>query len=469
MVDPSFDTIKIDLVFGQSRPSQTYPRISATFSGKCHKQSQFTASLGLLQLLTLRHAPAPNLEKSKKQSLGLKVFPLDHVAGGVKSCVSAGVTITGGFPEMNRAFLNRFMFLTICVWLGLTQTTGFGQGSTETDSSSKMPVITRDVILERPVNYVTKSWANLSLGNLEAGKRYQVELSVQNATNNDLSFSSITASCGCVKFETNAKTIPAGESTLLVFVLDTPKRNIKTKIGSGIRFIDDQNQQVFSIDFSYDLHNMFKILSSQVLVEVREQDESGVNVRVPVLVSTDFNPSLLEVQLSENLRDLQIKFVHENGETPHIELTVVKENVIGGAISGEIFLRRTGTKEFDSVGVVVRRREQVSIRPESVRLVKTTTDKTYTAKGILRIDDSVVEANKEAPDPQSSLPSVELLIDGQPSQVTLKKLGNSGVYAINIRFEGELPKATTEPVPARWGIRFGGRDVVIQTTAFFQE
>ncbi|MDP1562154.1 MAG: hypothetical protein Q8M16_12315 [Pirellulaceae bacterium] len=288
------------------------------------------------------------------------------------------------------------VFATFFQWIVVEQADCVAQESATTlpvpVDTANVPVITREVILEKQISYANKSWANFSLGNLAAGKRYKVQLLVQNASTKDMSFASINAPCGCLKFESNSKLLPPGESTILTFLIDTPKRNIKTKIGSGVRFLDDMNEHVFGLDFNYELNSMFKILSSGVVVEVPEiANEAGVTVKLPVLLTSDVNPSELEVQVSENLRDLQVKFHYQDVENRHIELIVVGKNIIGSAISGELYLRRTGTEEYDSVSVVAKRREFVSIRPESLRLVKDLSDGSYTSRVVIRVDESTSE------------------------------------------------------------------------------
>jgi hypothetical protein len=316
--------------------------------------------------------------------------------------------------------------------------------------------------------------AMLQLGNLEAGKTYEIELQVHNPTSRDLPFTGVSSTCGCVKFEADREAVPANGSVKLVFQLRTPPRSGTLLMTNSVRFVDGTTKlEAFGLGVRYQLYNMFKIVGNQWTIEVPDSaEQESLTSRMPILIAAPMTHEDLEIVLSETLRDLTTRFVHADGQH-FIEVTTHKKNITGSSISGDLFVRRKGSEDFDVVNLVVKLQPTISLNPVSVRLVKSSTGEYFHAKAILRIRRPPSEANDANNENQQAFvdpqPVIELLIGSEPAKVTYKKLGDSGIYAVTIRYDGPAPENPGSVITAKWAVRACGKEVGMEAAVYFPE
>jgi hypothetical protein len=179
----------------------------------------------------------------------------------------------------------------------------------------------------------------------------------------------------------------------------------------------------------------------------------------------------LEVVVSQNLRDILTCFVQEDGQD-FVQITAHRNSVIGSSISGELTVRRKiETEDFHAINVVIKLQSAISISPESVRLVKSGANGSFEGKAILRVRTSPNAARERTGERENetSVPLVELLVDGEPAKVTLKRLGKSEIYSLIVRYDGQVPTDLGQSIPAKWGVRANGRERTIDTFAYLQD
>jgi len=343
------------------------------------------------------------------------------------------------------------------------------------DSDPDIQVLRHEVTL---VKRSTGLGSLLPLGRLEAGKRYQVELLVHNPTEDDVPFHGAGSTCGCIRFPAGEWVLPAQGSAKLEFQIATPLRSKDSAIVASVRFADvTTNKIAFVLGLRYELFNMFKILGNQRTIEVPDNEEDfGVTTLIPMLIAAPLTLNDLEIVSSESLRDLAVDFVQTEGQD-FIQVIASKKNLVSPSMAGELYVRRKGaaqeSEDFDVLFLVVKLHSSISILPESIRLVKSTTDEYFFAKAILRIrtpnqasDETEAENAKIS---SETVPIVELRIDGKAAQVEIKKLGESGIYAVTMRYDGPLPEAPDRTLPAKWGIRAAEKELQVATVAYFQD
>jgi hypothetical protein len=303
-------------------------------------------------------------------------------------------------------------------------------------------------------------YAEVQLGSLEAGKKYRLHLKALNPSETPIAFSRVELSCTCLKFETPVKEIPAGGSADFVIWIDAPEKQAASRVYSGAKFVDkDTKETVLRLSMQYELSNMFAIKAQQVVLEFPEH-ETSLAAQVPVLIFKPLTLEQLELEMSENLRDLAIA-TETTEDGAMINIAATRHNIAKGPISGEVVLRRRGTTDKSSFALVVRQQQSLIVSPESIRLERIANSDSYrsTAMFRMRTTPSEVEAKPLAP-------HIELWIDGRQAAVEAKPVGKSGIFRLSIKVKGPLELESNGTVPAKWLLRLNGAERVIETHGF---
>lgn len=315
---------------------------------------------------------------------------------------------------------------------------------------------------------------------LEGGKKYRFNIVLVNPFTTDVTFSSVDVSCDCIKFSgPKDNVIPALGFASFVMDLDVPNSVSRRTVRQQARFVGpDSIESVLILNVEYELNNVFGFPQSQVAAKV-SKSVGAVEVVVPFMVVPPLTLDDLELRVSENLRDFGARVVNDDSAlgSPCVKLMIPSKDVPKNGIMGQLSLVRTGTEQQSSAMVSVKRKEQIEIRPETVRFSWNRETEKYDASAILRIaPDSEVRTKADFSDsPEAEKTErrepveVHLLIDGTPAQVAVKKLGQSGVYRLTIRHSGQFDGDSSDTVSVRWKVVANGQELSVDSTAVFQK
>ncbi len=304
------------------------------------------------------------------------------------------------------------------------------------------------------------NYAELQLGSLEARKKYRLHLKVLNPSDTPIAFSRVERNCTCLKFETNVKEIPAEGSADFVIWIDPSTKQDGVRVYSGAKFVDkDTKETVLSLSIRYELNNMFSIKAQQVVLEFPEH-ETSLTGQVPVLIIKPLTLEQLELEMSDNLRDLAIT-TEATEDVAMINIAATRRNIANGPISGEVALRRRDTTDKSSFTLVVRKQESLTVSPESIRLERIQDSDSYRSAAIFR-----VRANQADAEAKPARPHIELWIDGRQAAVETKPLGKSGIFRVNVKVNGPLELQPNGTVPAKWLLKLNEAERVIETYGF---
>jgi len=328
-------------------------------------------------------------------------------------------------------------------------------------------------------------YARVELQALEAAKKYRLRVKVHNPTGDTIRFSDISATCGCAKVVAERNEIPAFGSVQVVMDLKVPndvqgvREVARGQVGANF-FSPGSGDSGFRMIVAYDLSSSFRFASDRVHIEIPE-NEKIVMAKVPVLITPPLTVDQLELQENHNLRDFSVKLIKDDPEstTPYVELIIPRLSVGRSGIVGDLILSRPGTDHVTGTVISVRHQENVSLRPESLRLWRVNQSKPFEATAMLRVSlpadvsesteglpaiedtDGSDSERKRSPPP----PEVELLIGGNPARVQVQRLGRGGFYRVSVRYDGPLEIAD-DTMEVRWRIVFDGRERVIDSHAF---
>jgi hypothetical protein len=237
----------------------------------------------------------------------------------------------------------------------------------------------------------------------------------------------------------------------------------------------------FKLIVSYDLSGSFRFANDRTIIEIPENEKLVVS-KVPILITPPMTSDQLELKVSPNLRDFSVKIVKDDLEStlPYVALTIPRHSVDRSGIVGELILRRPDVSHVAGTMINVRHQENLTLRPESLRLSRDNESKPYEATAMLRISlpadvSKVAEQPPTAGDLSSpehekqsspASPEVELLIGGRSARVQVQRLGKGSFYRVNVRYDGPLDMGDDETLSVRWRILFDGRERVIDSQAF---
>jgi len=306
--------------------------------------------------------------------------------------------------------------------------------------------------------------AKVQLPSLEAGKRYRLALQVINPSEKEVSFYGVEFQNIFTKLETKINIIPQGGAEELVFLIDVPKRSKQAKVFNQARFLHrGARHPSMQLDLHYELNNMFSVAESLVNLELAP-GQADAHALVPVLLIPPVTADQLELVASEKLRDLEIKLI-DNVDGTFISVLANRQNLSGGAISGEVAVRRKGTEDSDGFLLTARSRSALEMNPKSLRLVR--------GEGNLAskyVGNAVLRVSRESEEISSDLqPEVTLEIAGRKASVELRRLGKSHVYRLRIVIDAQEVSTETQPVEIRWRMALGEDARQIRSHAYLPQ
>ncbi len=322
--------------------------------------------------------------------------------------------------------------------------------------------------------------ADIVLSPLEAGKKYRLNITVANPYDEAIEFSTIAVGCGCAKFESAVNEIPAFGRATFVMHLDVPNEIVEGRAAQVISF-SGKNPEVRAliVRIEYPVDSSFGFLIDRVNIEI-SKSENVATSRIPVAIVPPMTLEQLELQASENLKDVSIRLIRDDPDSmvPYVQVEVARRVVSRNGIMGEVSLWKPGTALHAHCVVCIKHQDLISLRPESLRMSRDNTSNSYEARAILRVKADEEPEQREIQndtvtgeirtDVDADPPEVGVTIDGVNARVLVKPLGRSGIYRLTIVHNGPLGKNSDGTSEVRWRIKVNGEEQIIESKAFFQ-
>lgn len=315
--------------------------------------------------------------------------------------------------------------------------------------------------------------APISLEPLEAGKKYQLNITLVNPTNEAISYSKIRVDCACAKFETSVDEIPPlGKSNFKMRLTAQNSISDRGFVTSAKYVGRETGQVIIRMDISYQLKGVFGFLGERHSIEIQPSEQFSVS-KIPVVIMPPLSIEQLKLNVSQNLRDVDAKLIGDpdNSSLAYVEITAPREVVAKGTVMGDIELQRSGT-DFRSRAVVsLTQNQRVTVSPESIRFVRDNSTKPFRATATLRIGKSAKVSDVVGADPTEKkaarIPKVGLKVGDTAAKLILRQMGSTGIYRIEIEYDGVVELDDSGKVEAKWGISIDGEEHVVSSYAFF--
>lgn len=359
-----------------------------------------------------------------------------------------------------------------------------GQSKTGTDSDSGIETIDCLGRIERQldgsnsVHYV----AGVSGLTLSGARKYRLKLRIVNPFDETIEFSRVSLSCGCAKFESEQKEIPALGTADFIMYLEAPNNIEITSDRVTVKFYADRHDvsPKLALNVTFSVQGVFGFQNDRAIIEVPKSEEL-VTAKLPITIVEPIKLDQLELFLTDNLRDFGVQIVSNDPESsvPYIKIDVARLSLPRDGIAGEVGVRRIGSSMRSGVIVTIRHQDSFTLRPESIRLSRDNHSKPYQAFAMLRVIENTkgekggLKGEKGGLDvverPVLVSPNVALSIDGKPARVRVQRLGQAGLYRLTIQHDGPFEVDSDGTVRVRWGIVFNGEERVIESHAFLPD
>jgi hypothetical protein len=381
--------------------------------------------------------------------------------------------------------VHSWTILLICVGL-LSNTFSLGQGQSSNSTAvsqsdpERLPENAKEIVVNSTLEYRSDNggyfFAPIEISSLEGGKKYKLKIIAYNPTDQIIEFSKVVTDCSCAKFEASADKILPHNSAIFYMQIDAPTIGAESKVSTTAQFVGiDTKRTVLRFQVQYSLNRVFSLPSNRFTIEVPDNLEI-VNERIPIYLVAPLSIHDLELQIGESLRDFSTEFVVFDGK-PYISISVPKLAVANGGVLGELAIKTRGADKAWSLLVEVRRQQRIQVTPESLRFTPGKDDNTrYEATALVRVKVPPKNVEKNNIDGKANetpvvvpLPEVSVLVNDEPAEVIVKRLGGAGLFRVTVQIECESTVEFREDTKIKWLIQHSGEERVILSTAFFSK
>ncbi|MDP1563138.1 MAG: hypothetical protein Q8M16_17300 [Pirellulaceae bacterium] len=332
--------------------------------------------------------------------------------------------------------------------------------------------------IERQLDRELKPFYVVDLSGItfEGARNYRLNLKIVNPYEETIRFSHVSLTCGCAKFETEAKEFPALGAADFVMDVEVPNQTqmLLGRITASFFSLRGDLTPAVRMDVSYTLHGVFGFESDRAIIEI-PQDESIVIAKLPIILVAPVTLEKLELKYSENIRDFNVRIVSDDPESafPYVRLEVARKALPRHGMTGEVGLKRIGSDKVSGVIISFKHQEPFSIRPESLRLSRDNQSMPFKTVAMLRVrepkPDSTEGGQDESEKVVAVVPEVGLMVDNKPARVQVQPLGRSGLYRLTIQHDGPFEEGPDGKVDIRWKLIVNGEEHVIVSHAFLPD
>ncbi len=269
---------------------------------------------------------------------------------------------------------------------------------------------------------------------VRAGTRVRFNFKISNPTTRDMVFDRVETGCGCMNMECEKPVIPANGAAIVNAVADyvVPKSHTQEEYGINIQF-KSGNITVGGMLLTGPLEGVLSIPPVRALESTGDFSEW----RIPFIVTKPVELNRLQVQLSENLKDLVAKVDVIDGKA--VILVSGPTSSLGPAgIIGEVILSDPLLEIKTAARVSFLKRPVMRISPLIIRFTKVNAQvESYSANVLIQSVDKKVENGQE--NLKNLIQTINCKTDKHDLQVASTRI-NDQLYRVNLTLslpEGE--------------------------------
>ncbi len=309
---------------------------------------------------------------------------------------------------------------------------------------SKPIRLTASIELKKLAGSSMMFYTKVDLGELLAGKKYVLDLTLTNNNMSPVPIVGVKSSCSCLAAKFPQVTLEPGDSMSGEILFRVPLQSATGKFQSRIEFyVDRKTPPIGAMNFSGTIAGNLYTGGARVnLLEIRE---SLGQWDIPIFFSKPITLEALQVEKSPGLEDVAVQLVSENGRNL-VRITVHEKMVDDVGISGAIELQHKPTGQTRPIAVAISRPPPFRLSPSTLHFstVKNEADE-LRAIAMLQLNTHRLASGSKEPDEQTddskkgqTINSVQLKISGKPIPVKVTRLGTSQVYKLTVKCSREF-------------------------------
>lgn len=254
--------------------------------------------------------------------------------------------------------------------------------------------------MEKTISYqggFTGSQA-VDLGDLSAGAKIELLLSVVNNSGDAFEVKDVRGSCSCTKAEFNRGKVEANAPLKLRVLLTVPTQANREARAVPV-YVDLANSGELQLTLRFRIDNLACFQNQTMLFQVKH-GESMEKIRIPLVLSKSVDRTDLKLRSTGDFENGSFHLEEVDGTHYAVSDFELEEFPLGG-FSGQLFLDNSVTVSTDDIRILVRMLSELEFSPEILTFTPKSAS-TWKSMGILRLqlksetkDDSQVLASQD--------------------------------------------------------------------------
>lgn len=306
---------------------------------------------------------------------------------------------------------------------------------------------TNDFIIEKNVEIVSRlpplNTMSIDIGELEAGKKGSVTLTLSNNTASSFKISRIWVGCNCVDVKCFGDTIAPGGSVKANVAFAVPAKGTVRNSVQVIKFIENE-ESVIQLGINYELTGVANFavaeVSPKALTGAKECD-----FRIPLFISRPVKATDILISGTGELKDIKCDILLD-GDRYVARCKMPLKTVGEFALAGELKLEVPSRGTEHSIPCFIGRQSDIILMPSVVRFVLR--DKYWTSEVTIR----------DNRDPSSHKDDLSIACQGDGDvKVTVDHTRVKNLYRLKLSIPAELKsKITVVPNRLNWQVSWSG-------------
>ena len=286
----------------------------------------------------------------------------------------------------------------------------------------------RDFLGGEQIPFPVRFESKVSLDEIVAEKKYEIQLEVVNPTSLDFHFDQIQTGCLCSKGEFERNEFPSGTTTRGKLHMRMPASKAVTALRLEFTRKNPNGRSEYCgyIDLNFKISGHLAFRENHV--ELRSVDGEG-SWSFPFTFSVPVSPASLQAEASSELRDAVLTFreFDENAGTGVLVMTLPSSMVDDYGIHGNVTLTDHMTGNKANMDVVLLKSKPYTFSPPVLRFKHSNNneDHTLTANALFNVTPHPISKEGQVQEKKIPEPNCEIVCeyDGKPVKITSARIG----------------------------------------------
>lgn len=227
--------------------------------------------------------------------------------------------------------------------------------------------------------------ADVDLGNLTAGENVEAVVVLSNHLSEDITFSKIITTCGCIQARTLKNKIPQGQSIEMQVQLSIPKDRNAPRQYVVITFPnEEQPESSVLIRLHFSVAGLLRFHDQIAEFTIAEPAQTIVQ-RIPITITPPIDPKKLQISGTGGFASVKGRVIRRD-ENDWLQFEITRKDPKQVETTGTIQVHDAHSGRTDGITCVIRRHVPVSIRPTILRPRHVKKDELFEVTAFVRLN-----------------------------------------------------------------------------------